>query len=115
MVVALRGWGVEMPPYRLPESRSQALTGSPPRMPTQLPHGLVQTCVSSYSVLTLCILGSNQVAVTNLGQVCVSAARRLAIQSLPAQLCLLAMLGGSSVPGRVLITAMWAPAPGFPD
>ena len=32
MVVALRGWGVEMPPHCLPESRSQALTGlaSPP-------------------------------------------------------------------------------------
>ena len=75
MVVALRGWGVEMPPHCLPESRSQALTGlaappPPPKMPTQRPHGLVQTCVSSYSVLTLCILGSNQVAVTKLGQVC---------------------------------------------
>lgn len=33
MVVALRGWGVEMPPHCLPESRSQALTGLAPHTP----------------------------------------------------------------------------------
>ncbi|CAI9154121.1 unnamed protein product [Rangifer tarandus platyrhynchus] len=110
-----------MPPHCLPESRSQALTGlaphtpPPPRMPTQLPHSLVQTCVSSYSVLSLCTLESSQVAMTKLGQACGSAAHRLAIQSLPAQLCLLALLGGSRALGHVLIAAMCAPDPGFPD
>ena len=45
MVVALRGWGVEMPPHCLPESRSQALTGlaappHPPRCPLSFPTAL---------------------------------------------------------------------------
>ena len=36
-------------------------------------------------------------------------------QSSLAQLCLLAMQGGSSVLGHVLIAAVWAPCLGFPD
>lgn len=81
-----------------------------------LPAALQTPCVSSFLVLSLWILGSGQVAVVKPGAVYVSAAPRpVWPQSSLAQLCLLAMQGGSTVLGHVLIAAVWAPSPGFPD
>lgn len=81
-----------------------------------LPAALHTPCVSSFLVLSLWILGSGQVAVVKPGAVYVSAAPRpVWPQSSLAQLCLLAMQGGSTVLGHVLIAAVWAPSPGFPD